>query len=273
MKSNPKSKSSKPVSKPKQLIIPPASVPASDREMPAGMELSVFTDIVQSVMSKAQFDVINGHTPAYAIKTRAGGAGAIFRYVPHGYVRAKLNQAFGFDYDFKVLPNFAGMPYQIMERVEKKDEKSVQYLVVLGELTIRLRDPRDIRKIITTIVKQDFGSQAWRASMELGDALKAASSDALKRCGLGLGIALDLYFDDGLASDHWTRQQMQRVNRTLKPTEPLELLSRAVSELEMDADAIEACCGVSVAVLMDMNVEEVTALWDKLKEYKKGETK
>lgn len=166
-----------------------------------------FADLVQAVMNEAQFNILCGKTPDHAKRQLTKG-GTQFDYLPHGYTRDQLNKAFGFDYDFEMLPLFGGMPFYLTERSE--NGKTVQYVTVAGRLTIRIRNPQDITQVVTTIVKTEFGSQAWRASMEFGDALKGASSDALKRCGVSLGVGLDLYYDDDKQKEKYDNYQELR---------------------------------------------------------------
>lgn len=246
-------------------------VPTSGREAPPEADVVPFSDMVRAVMNQAQYEVLTGKTPEYARKTRPGGGSNILTYVSHGYVRNKLNEAFGFDWDFKILPYFNGNPYALEVRKDKvgRNEEDVRYLTVVGELTVRLHDPDEIKKVLTVITKQDFGSQVWRASMEFGDALKAASSDALKRCGLGLGIAMDLYYDDEAANAHWQKQQMQTVAkaRNVKPVDAIDLIARAASELDFAGEAVlKDILGKGIAELMILSPEEVAQAWDKLME-------
>ena len=178
------------------------------RLAPASRHLA-FCDLVQSVMNEAQFEVLTGHVPQHAIRYKPKG-GKNMPYVPHGYTRDQLNKAFGFDWDYRVLPIFGGMPYMTGTLREGKREYTT--LTVCGELTVRIRDPQDVTRVLSTIVKQDFGSLALRDGMEFGDALKGATSDALKRCGLGLGIALDLYYSDAdSAAAYALSQRIQKV--------------------------------------------------------------
>jgi len=147
-----------------------------------------FADLVQQVVSEAQYSVISGTTPEYAIRYKPR-AGKLMAYVPHGYVRSILNRAFGFDWDYRVLDCYAGMPFFSTEI------GGDTHITVMGELTVRIRHPQTL-EVVTSIVKTSTGSQVMRTGMEFGDAVKGAESDALKRCGLALGIAQDLYWDD-----------------------------------------------------------------------------
>ncbi|MDQ6694304.1 MAG: RAD52 family DNA repair protein, partial [Chloroflexota bacterium] len=121
-------------------------------------------------------------TPKHEIKVRQGRGGLKFSYVEHGYVTERLNLVFGFNWDFEVVDK------QILE-----DE-----VVVEARLTVRTPAGQ-------TIVKTQFGgadikrhSSGTRGGkpLSIADDLKAAASDALKKCASLLGIGLDLYGRD-----------------------------------------------------------------------------
>lgn len=168
----------------------------------------VFSNLVQKVVSEAQFDILYGKTPAWAIKRREGPGGQMLRYVPHGYTRDQLNKAFGLDWDWELLPIFNGSPFHQIERVEKG--KTKQYLTVIGKLTVRIHNPSAIKEVLTTITKTGTGSSLWNEGVEFGDALKSADSDALKRAGLGLGIALDLYYSEDTAVSKFNENEQRK---------------------------------------------------------------
>lgn len=216
-----------------------------------------FADLVQRVVSEAQYSVISGTTPEYAIRYKPR-AGKLMAYVPHGYVRSVLNRAFGFDWDYKVMPCYAGMPFFSAE------VGGDTHVTVMGELTVRIRHPETL-EIVTSIVKTSTGSQVMRTGMEFGDALKGAESDALKRCGLALGIAQDLYWDD---SAERTRYASTRDAETLMTIGGV--LARASSEFGMVAqdvvDIIESDFDgeMSLPHLLehDWTDEQLEEIWD-----------
>jgi recombination DNA repair RAD52 pathway protein len=125
----------------------------------------------------AQRAVMQQRTPPEAVRTRQGRGGRQFRYVTHAYVTRTLNQAFGWNWDFEVIDT----------RIIPEDKP--QEVIIRGRLTVHAKHG--------TIVKEQFGSSAVKRSngqiTSLGDDLKAATSDALKKCASLLGLALDLY--------------------------------------------------------------------------------
>lgn len=150
-----------------------------------------------SPISQRQMQTLWEVTPEHAIKVRPGPGGRSMAYVSHGYVEFKLNEAFGGDWDFEPMPVFSGSVFHLQQvEATVNNKKVTKYNVaVMCKLTVRVRDHSTL-EVLSTIVKVEPGSAEWHAENEFGDALKSATSDALKRCGLRLGIALDLYYND-----------------------------------------------------------------------------
>lgn len=147
-----------------------------------GTEHSAKQKLLMQSLSEAQVDFLLQRTPRHEIKLRQGRGGMQFSYVEHGYVTERLNMVFGFNWDFEVVDK------QILE-----DE-----VVVEARLTVRTPTGQ-------TIVKTQFGGadikrhasgQKSGRPLSIADDLKAAASDALKKCASLLGIGLDLYGRD-----------------------------------------------------------------------------
>jgi len=117
------------------------------------------------------------------IKQREGNFGKMLEYVEGHTVIQRLNDAFDADWSFVIIKH---------EIIKETDE-----VIVLGELSAG-----DIRKT-------QFGSsRITRARnsgemISLGDDLKSASTDSLKKCATMLGIGLQLYNKTG-ANNHWS---------------------------------------------------------------------
>lgn len=221
---------------------------SEEREMLAKRE-----QFQQLVLSAKQFKILFQPTPKYAIRHREGPGKRMLDYIPHGYAEDRLNKAFGLDWDFNIIPNaFGGQPYHLeIEEIAlpKGGTKISRNVTVMGQLTVRVRDPREPDKVLTVITKTEFGSNPWNTGIEFGDALKAAASDAFKRCALRCGVALDLYYDDEMAQTEYeeklrkaadldTRLAEARVR--IQPATLPELLVRANENWGMDAMAVVA---------------------------------
>ena len=111
------------------------------------------------------------------IKQREGNFGKMLDYVEAHSVIQRLNDAFDAEWSFSILKH---------EILSDTDE-----MIVLGQLNAR------------GIVKSQFGSSRITRSRQSGemvslaDDLKAAATDALKKCATLLGVGLHLYGGNG----------------------------------------------------------------------------
>lgn len=132
-------------------------------------------------LNPAQAMILSQRTPADAIRYRQGRGGSQrLAYVSHAWVTRVLNEAFGFRWSWDVT-----------DTVLFPDMHEPVEVVVRGRLTVTTPDGG-------TVVKEQFGSADVKRYKDdrvisLGDDLKAASSDALKKAASLLGVALDLY--------------------------------------------------------------------------------
>ena len=114
------------------------------------------------------------------IKQREGNYGKMLDYIEGHAVINRLNDAFDANWSFAILKN---------EIIKESDE-----VVVIGELSAG------------DIVKTQFGSSRITRARETGemislaDDLKAAATDAIKKCASLMGVGLHLYNKDGYPS-------------------------------------------------------------------------
>jgi len=107
------------------------------------------------------------------IKQRQGNFGLILDYVDGHVVTSRLNDAFDGNWSFEIVK------YRIL--------KETKEVIVLGKL------------IAENVTKMAFGSKEMamnkdtKAIVSLGDDLKSASTDALKKAASLLGVGLYLY--------------------------------------------------------------------------------
>ncbi|MBI4553242.1 MAG: hypothetical protein HY710_13350 [Candidatus Latescibacteria bacterium] len=103
------------------------------------------------------------------VKQRTTQDGRTFDYVEAHSVITRLNEAFQGAWSFRVVQ------YQMIDNE----------VIVLGELSA------------DGCVKQQFGGavsdREHGGGLSLGDAMKAAASDCLKKCATEFGVALELY--------------------------------------------------------------------------------
>lgn len=118
-------------------------------------------------------------TPLDMVEIREGRGGKDFYYVRHQYITEKLNELTGWNWDYRI----------IREWIHEADDQ----VSVLGELTVRIGNH--------VIVKSQYGSHPIERyssgpntgkAISIGDALKSAASDALKKCVSLIGFGSDL---------------------------------------------------------------------------------
>lgn len=135
------------------------------------------TKAQSNILTAKQLDFLLGETPKNHIFKRPGKGGQSWEYVTGTYMKKVLNLMFGWDWDFEVVK------FDI--QIEAKQ------CIVLGKLTCRTETK--------TIIKNQFGradikfKKESKEPLDLGNDLKAATTDALKKCASELGIASDIY--------------------------------------------------------------------------------
>lgn len=151
-------------------------------------DLSLIDD---NLFNAKQMQVLLASTPQYAIKERPAKGGGTWKYVSGAYVRKCLNLMFGFDWDFEIL-----------------DDKIIHdEAIVKGRLTCRIGKRRIIKSqygnkeivYLNDWVKDENGKSKKVKSdrpLSIGNDLKSACTDALKKCASQLGIAEDVYSED-----------------------------------------------------------------------------
>jgi hypothetical protein len=132
-----------------------------------------------NVLNQQQLQKLLSVTPKQYVKKRPAKGGGEWEYVTGGYIRKVLNLMFGWDWDFEIL-----------------DEKIMHgEAIVKGRLTCRSAGK--------TIIKTQYGNKdiilrkadekGERAPLSIGNDLKAAATDCLKKCAAEIGIAADIY--------------------------------------------------------------------------------
>ena len=116
-------------------------------------------------------------TPTKYVKERPAKGGGKWRYVTGGYVKKCLNLMFGWDWDFEIID----------ERIEIEAKE----VIVKGKLTCRSNGAE--------IVKMQYGNKDimfkknTSIPLSIGNDMKAAATDCLKKCAAEIGIAADIY--------------------------------------------------------------------------------
>jgi len=133
--------------------------------------------VKDNTLNAQQLDFMLGKTPPAQIYTRPAKGGGTWNYVTGTYIKKVLNLMFGWDWDFEV--------------VEYKYDLTIKQVFVLGKLRCRTNGKE--------IIKMQFGrkdiicKKGTDIPLDLGNDLKAATTDALKKCASEIGIASDVY--------------------------------------------------------------------------------
>ena len=138
---------------------------------------SELSKVKDKLLNADQLDFLFSKTPTKHTYERPAKGGGKWTYVTGVYVKKVLNLIFGWDWDFTV------------EKFDMNFE--AKQAIVLGKLVVRTNGKE--------IIKMQFGradikfKKETKQPLDLGNDLKAATTDALKKCASELGIAGDIY--------------------------------------------------------------------------------
>ena len=136
-------------------------------------------------LNQGQMQILLSATPKTYVKTRPAKGGGTWEYVTGGYVKKCLNLIFGWDWNFEI--------------VDEKIMIEAGEVVVKGRLTCNSNG--------RTIVKMQYGNKDimfkndWidgkkvktNIPLSIGNDMKAAATDCLKKCAAEIGVAADIY--------------------------------------------------------------------------------
>lgn len=172
------------------------------------------TKVKNNILNTQQLGFMFSKTPEAHIYKRPAKGGGEWKYVTGTYVKKVLNMMFGWDWDFEV--------------VEFKYDLEIKQVFVLGKLTCRAEGRQ--------IVKMQFGrkdiilKRDTKIPLDLGNDLKAATTDALKKCASELGIAADVY----------SPNEFKSIKIVADDGERIKVLKKKISELlDLNQDADE----------------------------------
>ena len=131
--------------------------------------------VENNVLTDKQLKQILKKTPVQYVHTRPAKGGGTWEYVTGGYVKKVLNLMFGWQWSFEIM------------------SEQIQFgeVIVKGKLTCVSNG--------ATIVKMQYGNKdiAFRKNstdpLSIGNDMKAAATDCLKKCAAEIGIAADIY--------------------------------------------------------------------------------
>jgi len=177
----------------------------------------------KSPINSKQLLYILQKTPKKHIYNRKGKGGKTFDYVTGVYIKKVLNYVFGWMWSFEVMEH-------------GKEENQIW---VLGRLTINTNKG--------SIIKTQFGradikyyKDKTKGMLDFGNDLKAATTDALKKCASELGIASDVYgsneFKEIRKIDKGFAVPTEKIVKGGKKVEELKSMLKGETEKEKVAD-------------------------------------
>lgn len=143
----------------------------------------------KSVFNQNQVQKLFNSTPRKSRYKRPAKGGGQWDYVKTSYVRQVLNSIFGFNWDFEVETSVA----EALDVAQKTGTVVVKG-VLIGRTAV---DGNWVE-----IKKTQFGRKEvafkkdTKDPLDFGNDMKAAGSDALKKCASLLGVAADIYEAD-----------------------------------------------------------------------------
>lgn len=139
-------------------------------------------------------ELLEKHFTAEQIKQRDGGYGEVIDYLEGATVIQRLNEAFNGEWSFEIIEHL----------IQEKE------VLVSGKLTAN------------GITKTQYGNKARESSV--GDDLKAAATDCIKKCATLFGIGLHLYFSETTVAN--APSPALPVNVTVRTALPLPVPNR-----------------------------------------------
>jgi len=189
------------------------------------------------------------------IKERPGKAGQTWKYVPADSIIERLNETLGFSWSFDILsqqtisdPPITIITDKVIEtddagriiKSEKTERIKQKFLscVVLGKLTVY--DPENG----TQYSKSHVGSMPVKYKdkepevlVDIGNDMKSAASDAIKKCAESLGIALNLTPQEPKCTDGQIRiliEAFKAIGKKVTEDELIGLTAKEAEELITD---------------------------------------
>lgn len=169
------------------------------------MTVDEMTKAENNILNLKQLNFLLQPTPKNHVFQRPGKGGKDWDYVTGVYVKKVLHFVFGWDWDFEVKE------YQV--------NMEIKQCFVLGKLTVRSKgcpiikmqfgradikmktETREDESGKTIMARDQYGKTypkkfPTNIPLDLGNDLKAATTDALKKCASELGVASDIYGAD-----------------------------------------------------------------------------
>lgn len=159
---------------------------------------SELSKVTENLLNKDQLNFLFKKTPQSHIYERPAKGGGNWQYVTGSYFKKVLNLMFGWNWDFEIIDEIVNL--------------EVGQVIIKGKLTVRtggqaiikMQYGRQDLKFKNDFLLDDKGNKVMGTNgspkkfkttipLDLGNDLKGAATDSLKKCASELGIASDVY--------------------------------------------------------------------------------
>ena len=229
-------------------------------------ELADLNGIRLDRQREAYRSLIEKHTPREIIKRRPIRGGKEADYVPAWWFVDQANALFGHLWSFEVIEQYVGKEQVWVKGQVRVTLPGEEYTEFTPEGNTRnyKRDP-------ITIVKTQYGGSDISKSkdgkiIDIGDTMKTAATDSMKKCLTLLGIAADVYGDrETLEFQRKTEKAQKDLDKKLAIAHKIgseigwssERVDQLVKDrLGKDLSELEADDGIEILRIMRAAVKE-----------------
>lgn len=164
---------------------------------------------VNSEITSEQLKRFFTETPRSKIKSRPAKGGGTWEYVAGSYVTQVLNSLFGFNWSFEIVTTMT----------EALATANTGTVVVQGRLKVKIGNE--------WITKEQYGrkevtyKKGTDVLLDFGNDMKAAATDAKKKCASELGLFADVYskedfFEVDIVDDKTTDEKKAEIKAKLE---------------------------------------------------------
>jgi RNA recognition motif-containing protein len=216
------------------------------------IEASELSLVDNNNLNDKQLALILKRTPAQYVKTRPAKGGGTWDYVPGGYMKKILNLMFGWDWDFEIIEDKIIHGEVIVKgrltcRSNGKEIVKMQY----GNKDIAYKTEKVFNDDGTAKMIQKYGKtmQETRPSeipLSIGNDLKSAATDCLKKCAAEIGIAADIYnkddfkevkvaLDDDVEAEHYAMKELFEFKQNYIPANDFDGYKKVIDKKQVKA--------------------------------------
>lgn len=179
----------------------------------------------ESALNVEQIRSINKKTHKQYIKQRPGRGGQTWNYVAASHVVEVLNKVFGYAWSFEILT---------------PERDALEIAVKTG--CVSLKGSLTVLTQVGPITKQQFGRKEVAVTkagkiLDFGNDMKAAASDALKKCASELGMFRDVYAPEDyleidVIDDEQTTAVQQEVQKEADDSKKVSQIAEVVKDTQ-----------------------------------------